>query len=212
MQALLLDLDWTLIDIQGHTDYGAALEDARTLVGQWSEPGAPDTSWDAPARICMEALVALAGDARWQALSDSIEHHELAAVPRSRPMTGLGDLIDAVADTPVAVVTLVGPDAARRALETHAVPFTTVVGRRHDLRPKPAPDQLIEACRLLGVSRSDATMVGDSTWDMEAARAAGTGFIGITNHRPSEFPSATATVADLAELSHHLPSPASPRR
>ncbi|MCZ7532480.1 MAG: HAD-IA family hydrolase [Acidimicrobiia bacterium] len=206
MKALLFDLDWTLVDIQGYTDYGTALEDVRELVGEWADVGVPDTSWDAPARICMEALVALAGDSRWQALSDAIERHELAAVPQSTPMTGLERLIDTVSDTPVAVVTLMGPEAARLALATHEVPFTTVVGRHHDLRPKPAPDQIIEACRLLGVPPSDTTMIGDSTWDMEAAYAARAGFIGITNHRPSEFAPGTVTVADLTELSHHLAS------
>lgn len=206
MNGLLLDLDWTLIDIQGHTDYAAALTDAENLVGEWPDVATPETSWDAPARICMEMLVALSGDPRWEALSKIIEIHELAAVPHSAPMPGLETLIEAVVNRPVAVVTLVGPRATEQALSTHRVPFATIVARRSDLRPKPAPDQLIEACRILEIPPSDVTMIGDSTWDMKAANAAGIGFIGITNHRPSEFGAEVRVVANLFELSRYLVS------
>jgi len=121
-------------------------------------------------------------------------------------MPGLETLIEAVVNRPVAVVTLVGPRATEQALSTHRVPFATIVARRSDLRPKPAPDQLIEACRILEIPPSDVTMIGDSTWDMKAANAAGIGFIGITNHRPSEFGAEVRVAANLFELSRYLVS------
>lgn len=31
-------------------------------------------------------------------------------------------------------------------------------------------------------------MIGDSTWDLEAARAAGCHFVGVTNAMANEFP------------------------
>jgi HAD superfamily hydrolase (TIGR01509 family) len=45
--------------------------------------------------------------------------------------------------------------------------------------PKPAPDMLLRALDLLGVSAEDAWMVGDSRFDAAAAAAAGVRFAGV---------------------------------
>lgn len=45
-------------------------------------------------------------------------------------------------------------------------------------RPKPAPDMLIEACRRLSVHVSDVILVGDSSSDIGAGRAAGVTVVG----------------------------------
>jgi phosphoglycolate phosphatase/AHBA synthesis associated protein len=44
---------------------------------------------------------------------------------------------------------------------------------------KPAPDLVLHACRQLGVSPSEAWMVGDSRFDRGAAEAAGAFFVGL---------------------------------
>ncbi len=44
---------------------------------------------------------------------------------------------------------------------------------------KPAPDLLLLAARRLGIRPADAWYVGDSTWDMRAAVAAGMHAIGV---------------------------------
>ena len=44
---------------------------------------------------------------------------------------------------------------------------------------KPAPDLLLLAASELGVASADAWYVGDSTWDMRAAVAAGMTPIGV---------------------------------
>jgi phosphoglycolate phosphatase len=46
---------------------------------------------------------------------------------------------------------------------------------------KPAPDLLLAGAQQLGVAPGACWYVGDSTWDMEAARAAGMRAIGITS-------------------------------
>jgi phosphoglycolate phosphatase len=200
VRAILLDLDRTLIDIQSYTDYSAALADVTRELGEIPEMETPLTGWDRPTVRCMQILGVLAGDRRWEVASSLIERHELAALPRSRPMPGLRELNEALGILPSAVVTLLGPAATRQVLDMHGVVTPVAVPRRADLRPKPAPDQLEESCRLLGVEPGDSLMVGDSTWDREAAVAAGIGFIGVTNHRGSEFPAGTATVDDLTDL------------
>lgn len=207
MKALLLDLDRTLIDVQTYTDYPAALEEVVEVLGAIPEADVPDTGWDSPTRACMQILVGLSGDPRWDRISSLIESHELAALPQARPMVGLRELLEALPDDlPTAVVTLLGPNATDRVLDMHEVPIATRIGRRHDLTPKPAPDQILEACRLLDADPSEAVMVGDSTWDLRAAKSAGAGFIGVTNQLYSEFPESIPVISDLTELvDRHLP-------
>jgi phosphoglycolate phosphatase len=180
MRALLLDLDRTLVDVQTYTDYTAAVSELESRFGELpGSPGTPDTYWRKATVVAMEALVAWSGSARWQEASDLIETFEAAAVPASTPMPGLRRFLDATADRPRSVVTLMGGGAARAALATHGVGIPQLVPRLPELRPKPAPDQLHAAIRSLGVAHADAVMIGDSSWDHEAAVAAGIDFVGV---------------------------------
>lgn len=69
---------------------------------------------------------------------------------------------------------------------------------------KPAPDLLLIAARELGVEPSRSCYVGDSTWDMQAAVAAGMPAIGVVSGSASarELSEAGAifTVKRLSEL------------
>ncbi|MCY4370423.1 MAG: HAD hydrolase-like protein [bacterium] len=201
MRAVLFDLDRTLVDLQSHTDYGAALRDVESLIGKWEDPPTPATDWDTPTRRCMDILVALSGDPRWQQVSDLIAIHESSAVPRSYRMPRLSDALSESDHLPRAVVTLLADGPARAVLQRHRVNVPVLVPRRTDLRPKPAPDQIVEACRLLGVPPSGSVMIGDSTWDAEAAAGAGCGFLGVpaTSTGGSRFPRGVATAPDLVQ-------------
>ena len=201
--AVLFDLDRTLVDVQSTTDYGAALRDVEALLGRWEDPPVPPTGWDGPTRRAMGVLVGLAGDARWQAVSDLVEAHELAAATRSTAMPGLAEALATTAGVPRAVVTLMGPAAARAALQHHDIPIDVVVGRRPDLAVKPAPDQLLAACQALQVAPGDAAMVGDSTWDARAATAAGCRFVGVP-FTDDEFPPTVTTAPTVADAVRHV--------
>jgi phosphoglycolate phosphatase/AHBA synthesis associated protein len=54
-----------------------------------------------------------------------------------------------------------------------------VVGGTDVPRPKPAPDMVLRACELLETPTGESLVVGDSRYDREAARAAGTRFAGL---------------------------------
>jgi phosphoglycolate phosphatase/AHBA synthesis associated protein len=54
-----------------------------------------------------------------------------------------------------------------------------LVGGTDVSRPKPAPDMVLRACELLEIAAGEALVVGDSRYDREAARAAGTAFAGL---------------------------------
>ena len=201
MEAVLFDLDRTLIDLQTYTDYGAALKDVESVIGSWDDPPAPETDWDAPTQRCMSILVALSGDPRWGEVSEAIALHEMAAVAASHAMSRLGEALQVSQGIPRAVVTLVAEAPARAVLARHGVDIPVLVPRRPDLRPKPAADQLLEACRQLEVEPSRTVMIGDSTWDAEAAGQAGCGFVGVaaTAEGQERFASGAITGSDLVE-------------
>ena len=203
MKALLLDLDRTLVDVQSFTDYEASVVDLEARFGELPGSDIPETYWRPATLRAMEVLVAWAGDPRWQEASDLIEAHELAAVEVSTPMPGVARFVDAIAGIPTVVVTLMGPAAARAALDRHGIDLP-VIGRRVDLRPKPAPDQLLAGAELLGVEASACTMVGDSSWDHGAAVAAGAGFVGVGS---TDFPPGVPVAADLVTALGLLPAP-----
>ena len=62
--------------------------------------------------------------------------------------------------------------------------FDGLFGRSpHDARlMKPHPDCVHRALRHLALPASDCLLIGDQLTDLEAARSAGTGFLGLTHH------------------------------
>ncbi len=179
MSGLLIDLDRTLVDLQTFTDYETAVAELERCFGDLPGADMPQTYWRPATFRAMEVLAALSGGDRWQHASDIIETYELAAVPESAAMPGLAVFLDAIADRQVAVVTLSGTEAANRALRQHGIDVPLVIGRRFDLQPKPAPDQILAGAAALDMAPSELTMIGDSSWDRDAALAAGAKFVGV---------------------------------
>jgi len=58
--------------------------------------------------------------------------------------------------------------------------FDVLVGGDETERQKPAPDPLLLALERIGAAPEDAAYVGDSPYDMQAARAAGLYAVGVT--------------------------------
>jgi phosphoglycolate phosphatase len=198
---VLFDLDRTLVDVQSVTDYAAARRDAEAVAGDLVTQQVPGTDWTPDTVASMTLLVACAGHERWGPVSAAIEAHERAAVPGSRAMPGLAGAWHDTADVPRAVVTLLTEDVTRRVLARHRISgaeHVPVIGRDAARRPKPAPDGLLEACERLGVDPGEAVMIGDSTWDLEAARAAGTGFVGVPV-APGSLPAGATLARDLRD-------------
>ncbi len=203
-RALLLDLDRTLVDLQSYTDYAAALRDVEAIVGGWDDTDVPATDWDRPTMACMSVLHSLLGDPRWERVSEAIAVHERAAVPQSVAMPTVRECLARLREVPVAVVTLLAPGVVPDVLSAHGIgvgpdaEVDVVIGRAWDVRPKPEGDGLLAACRALGVPPADAVMIGDSTWDAEAAERAGVPFIGVPS-TPGGLPASAVTVATFAE-------------
>lgn len=201
---LLLDLDRTLVDLQSFTDYATALGDVQALIGEWPDADVPETDWDRPTQACMSVLHSLLGDARWTEVSDAIAVHERAAVAQGVVMPTVSEVLERLRPTSVAVITLLPADVATLALVTHGIdvgpgePVDLVIGRDPRIRPKPWPDGLLTACRRLGADPRRATMIGDATWDQEAAAQAGAAFIGVPS-TPAGFPPGVPVARTFAE-------------
>ena len=81
--------------------------------------------------------------------------------------------------TAQALITNTPAPLAREILGHALLELDDVVGGTDVPNAKPAPDMVREACRRLGVTASEAIVVGDSRYDLEAARGAGVHCIGL---------------------------------
>jgi pyrophosphatase PpaX len=85
--------------------------------------------------------------------------------------------------------------------------FEVVVGGDETDRHKPDPAPLLLALERLGAEPAEAAYVGDSPFDMQAARAAGLYAIGVSwgrIHAPAALTDADVVVHDARELLEHV--------
>ena len=95
-------------------------------------------------------------------------------------------------------------------LDTHGIKHRFVTLQTADRHPsKPHPAMLEEALAEAGAAAADAVMIGDTTFDIDMARAAGVRAIGVAwgYHEPRELLAAGAvgvaqTMEELEELIH----------
>ncbi len=82
--------------------------------------------------------------------------------------------------------------------------FDSIIAGDSAAKPKPASDPLFMALNELGVDATDTLFVGDSTTDVEAARAAGTAVVcvdyGYSQGVPANALGADGTISLFAEL------------
>jgi pyrophosphatase PpaX len=81
--------------------------------------------------------------------------------------------------------------------------FETVVGGDETTEHKPHPAPLLLALERLGATPEDAAYVGDSPFDMQAAKAGGLRAIGVSwgrIHEPEKLTDADVVIHDAKEL------------
>jgi phosphoglycolate phosphatase len=177
---VLFDLDGTLAD--------TAPDMARALNLQLARHGRPPLPFEAirphvshGARAMMRIGFALeAGEADYAALRQEyldIYGENLALA--TAPFPGIPQLLEALEArrVPWGIVTnkpawLTDPLMGSLGLAGRAA---CVVSGDTAARPKPHPDPVLHACRLIGVDPRECWTVGDAQRDIAAGRAAGTG-------------------------------------
>jgi phosphoglycolate phosphatase-like HAD superfamily hydrolase len=95
------------------------------------------------------------------------------------------------------VATSNSQDVAEWILESKKIHrfFSSVVGRRLELKMKPNPDQILKCFEEMSVEPSRGVVVGDSVKDIQAAKSAGVAAIAV----PSFFTRRQALVAAGAD-------------
>ena len=129
-----------------------------------------------------------------------------------RPLPGARALLDMLTESeiPWAVATSGRMETAGPVLETLGVDLTrtVVITRDQVRRAKPDPDLFLAATEKLGVGPQEVTVVGDSVWDMLAARRARSLGIGLLSGgyglEELERAGAYRVYEDPADMLRHL--------
>jgi HAD superfamily hydrolase (TIGR01549 family) len=129
-----------------------------------------------------------------------------------RPLPGARELLASLTDSqiPWAIATSGRMATARLALQTLGVDLdrATIVTRDQVKYAKPDPDLFLAAAERLGVAIENSTVIGDSVWDMLAARRARALGIGVLSGgyglEELERAGAYRVFEDPADLLEHL--------
>ncbi|MFE1900075.1 HAD family hydrolase [Streptomyces yangpuensis] len=148
------------------------------------------------------------GESLLGAVEAALTSAEVQAVAMAgAPVDGAVRALHATRDSKrrVAIVSNNSADCVREFLAIHDLLSLVddIVGRpalRPDLM-KPSAHPLLVAAASLGAAPASAVLIGDSTTDVEAARAAGTRVIGYANKPQKE---ATLAGADVVVLDMHV--------
>jgi HAD superfamily hydrolase (TIGR01509 family) len=211
--AMLFDLDGTLIDsVYQHV---LAWQEALSAVG------IELSVWRLHRRIGMSgglfltALMRETGDTlSMQQIRDlNLAHAEAFNRRRDtvRPLPGARELLGELSErsVPWAIATSGLATAARPALDMLGLTEDTPLVTRDQVRhAKPDPDLFLAAAALVGVDIGSAIVIGDSIWDLLAARRAhalGVGLLaGGYGRDELERAGAYRVYADPADLLRHL--------
>jgi HAD superfamily hydrolase (TIGR01509 family) len=208
--AILFDLDGTLVDtVPARIDAWAAV---------FAEVGIPATRAELEPMIGIDGrrLAREAAAAAGRQLSDE----EAEAIDRRsgalfdehnrdpRPLPGAREVLRALdeRDLTWAIATSSRREQVAASIRALGLPREPrIVDGSHVEHAKPAPDLLLLGARELGARPSDCWYVGDSTWDMRAAVAAGMVPIGIlagavVDERALKDAGASVVLPTLADL------------
>lgn len=183
--AVLFDLDGTLIDT------------VETRISAWEQAlaraGLPtDRDRLAPLigldgkRLATE-IAALAGRPVDDARAEQIDRESGEIYDRlnqaPRPLHGVGRLVEVLDRRGIswAIATSSRKDQVRTSVDALGLDGeSTIVDASHVKHAKPEPDLLLLAAEQLGIAPAACWYVGDATWDMVSAVAAGMIAVGVT--------------------------------
>lgn len=183
--AVLFDLDGTLVDTVETriSSWEQALAEAGLTTDR--DRLAPLIGLDGK-RLASE-IAALAGRPIDDRRSEEIDRRSGEIYERlnraPRPLPGLGRLVDELERRGIrwAIATSSRKDQVRTSVDALALTAEpTIVDASHVKHAKPEPDLLLLAARQLGIEPAACWYVGDATWDMVSAVAAGMIAIGVT--------------------------------
>jgi len=211
--AILFDLDGTLVDsvYQHVLAWREALERAGISLSVWRIHRRIGMSGG----LLVHALLREVGRPVSAEQTRQLREYHTEAYARMlgqvRPLPGARELLAELtrAGVPWAIATSGWLESARPALELLGVgPDAPIVTRDQVLHAKPDPDLFLAAAARLGVSIETSAVVGDSVWDLLAARRARALGVGLLSggYGEDELLAAGAyrVYQDPADLLEHL--------
>ena len=211
--ALLFDLDGTLVDsvYQHVLAWREALEQGGISLSVWRIHRRIGMSGG----LLVNALLREVGHPVTPAQSERLRrlHAEAYArlVGQVRPLPGARELLQHLtrAGVPWAIATSGLRESAQPAFDLLGLgPEVPTVTRDQVRHAKPDPDLFVAAARRLGVAVEDSVVVGDSVWDLLAARRARALGVGLLSggYGEDELMRAGAyrVYQDPADLLRHL--------
>jgi HAD superfamily hydrolase (TIGR01509 family) len=174
---ILFDVDGTLVD----TNYLHTLAWSRAFVdvGEWAPMNAIHRLVGMGSERLVEELIGKPSEAA----ADAREERYAELIDEARVFPGASQLLQRAHDEGLVVVLASSAprDELDRMIELldvgDAIDATTSADDVGEA--KPAPDVFEAALRLGGVDRELCLVVGDSIWDVQAARAAGLGCVAV---------------------------------
>jgi HAD superfamily hydrolase (TIGR01509 family) len=213
MTAFLFDLDGTLVDsvYQHVLAWREALEKTGIELAVWRIHRRIGMSGG----LLVNALLRETGHRVTAAEAAHLQEIHAAAYARQvlqvRPLPGARELLIYLSNNhvPWAIATSGRLESARPTLQVLGVgPEVPVVTRDQVPHAKPDPDLFLTAAARLGVEVGDSIVVGDSVWDLLAARRAralGVGLLsGGYGQQELEQAGAYRVYQDPADLLKHL--------
>jgi len=207
IRAVLFDVDGTLVDSnEAHVDAWAVafrqaghpqeVEDIRLQIGKGGD-------------LLVPALLPQATETQRKAIAEAHEgHFKSAYLPHIKPFPGARDLLARVKTSGRKIVLA---SSAKKEEVDHYVGLLeaedlidAVTSADDVVESKPEPDIFGSALDKIGVEADAAITVGDTIYDVEAARRIGIATIGLTsgpfNRTQLKDAGAVAVFADVADL------------
>ena len=211
--AILFDLDGTLVDtVQSQIE---AWTEALDQSGYSTTPDqlAPMIGLDG--RRLASEVAALAGRPIDEPRSEEIDKLSgeiYERLNRPRPLPGVAEVVAAIEAAGIdwAIATSSRKDQVKTSVDALGLDDEpAIIDASHVKNAKPEPDLLLYAAKELDVDPARCWYVGDSTWDMVSAVAAGMIAIGIEAGSAVGGPAlhsagAAVVMADLAELTRTI--------